>query len=108
MLRNACIPFLLLWAACAQAQSFVVSPDLWDRPRSAPAVLDQAAVKQAVGAYLAQGGGRLVIRHAAAQESTLQVEELRSWLVALAVEARHITLQRDLKPGEALRLEVQR
>lgn len=108
MLRHALSLFILSWAACAAAQSLVVAPELWDRPRSARAVLDEAAVKQAVSHYLAQPGGRLVIHHGAAQESVLQAEELRAWLVALAVESRHIGLLRDLKPGEALRMEIQR
>ena len=108
MLRHAAVPCLVLWAACVQAQSVSVSPDLWDRPRSAAAVLGEAGVKQAVSAYLAQPGSRLVIRHGTAQEAALQAEELRSWLVALAVESGHITLERDLKPGGALQVEVRR
>lgn len=108
MLRHVLALWILIWAAHAPAQSLVVAPELWDRPRSARAVLGEAAVKQAVTAYLAQPGGRLVIHHGAAQESVLQAEELRSWLVALAVEPRHMGLLRDLRPGEALRVEVQR
>jgi hypothetical protein len=108
MLRNVLALSLLIGAAHAQAQSLVVAPELWDRPRSARAVLGEAAVKQAVNAYLAQPGGRLVIHYGAAQESVLQAEELRSWLVALAVEPQHIGLLRDLKPGAALRMEVHR
>jgi hypothetical protein len=108
MLRHALSLFILSWAVCAQAQSLVVAPELWDRPRSARAVLDEAAVKQAVTAYLAQRGSRIVIHHGAAQESMLQAEELRSWLAALAVESRRIGLLGDLKPGEALRMAVLR
>ena len=108
MLRHVLSLFILSWAACAQAQSLVVAPELWDRPRSARAVLDEAAVKQAVTAYLVQPGNRIVIHHGAAQESMLQAEELRSWLAALAVESRRIGLLGDLKPGEALRMAVLR
>ena len=108
MLRHAVISCLVLWAACVPAQGIPVSPGLWDRPRSATAVLGETGVKQAVSAYLAQPGSRLVIRHGTAQDAALQAEELRSWLVALAVESGHITLERDLKPGEALRVEVRR
>jgi len=95
---------LLVWAAQTQAQSALVPAELWDRPRSARVVLAEAAVKQAVNGYLAQPGARLVIQHGPAQESLLQAEELRSWLVALAVEPQRITVRRDLKPGEGLRI----
>jgi hypothetical protein len=108
MQRHAMTLCILMWAAHAQAQSLVVAQELWDRPRSARAVLDEAAVKQAVTAYLAQRGSRIVIHHGAAQESMLQAEELRSWLIALAVESQHIGLLGDLKPGEALRMAVRR
>jgi hypothetical protein len=102
--RDAGALCLLLWAVQAQAQSTPITPELWDRPRSARAVLAEAAVKQAVNVYLAQPGARLVIQHGAAQEAVLQAEELRSWLVALAVEPRHIVLRGGLRPGEALRI----
>jgi len=89
------------------AQSFVVPPELWDRPRSGRAVLEQPAVRQAVNACLAQPAARLVIRHGAGQESQLAAEELRSWLVALAIEPGRVSLRNDLKPSEPLRLEVE-
>ena len=104
-IRALCI---LFWAAHAQAQHFVVAPELWDRPRSARAVLGDAAVKQAVSGYLAQPAVRLVIHHNAAQESMLQAEELRSWLIALAVEPQRIALLRDLESGAGIRMEVVR
>lgn len=88
------------------AQTFVVPPDLWDRPRSGRAVIDQPAVRQAVGAWLAQPGARLVVHHGPGQESQLAAEELRSWLAALAVEPARISLRNGLNPSEPLRLEV--
>ena len=73
-------------AAGSAAETVTVPPELWDRPRSYRAVLEQPAVKQAVSAYLARPGARLIIHHAAGQEPQLQAEELRAWLAALAVE----------------------
>ena len=96
------------WAAAvaAAAQTFVVPPELWDRPRSGGTVLAQPAVRQAVNACLAQPGSRLVVHHAAGQEGLLAAEELRSWLIALAVDAGRISLRGGLKPAEPMRLEV--
>jgi len=96
----------LLAAFSVAAQAFVVPPELWDRPRSGRAILESPAVRQAVGAWLAQPGARLVLRHGAAQESLLAAEELRSWLAALAIEPGRIALRNDLQPSEPLRIEV--
>lgn len=96
----------MLCACSAAAQGFAVPPELWDRPRSGQAVLEQPAVRQAVGALRAQPGARLVIRHGGAREALHAAEELRSWLAALALEPERIALRNDLAPGEPLRLEV--
>lgn len=94
-------------AVVGAAQTFVVPPELWDRPRGGRAVIGQPAVRQAVGAHLAQPGSRLVVRHGIGQESLLAAEELRTWLVALAVEPSRISLRNDLQPSEPLRLEIE-
>lgn len=96
------------WAAAvaAAAQAFVVPPELWDRPRSGGTILAQPAIRQAMNACLAQPGSRLVVHHAAGQEGLLAAEELRSWLIALAVDAGRISLRGGLKPAEPIRLEV--
>jgi hypothetical protein len=90
----------------ASAQSFVIPPELWDRPRSGAAVLAQPAIRQAMDRYLGQPGSRVIVRHGASQESQLAAEELRSWLVALALEPGRITLRGDLQGSEPLRIEV--
>ena len=98
----------MLAAFVVSAQSFVVPPELWDRPRSSKAVLEQPAVRQAVNAWLAQPGSRLIVRHGPGQESLISAEDLRSWLVALAVEPARIELRGDLKPAEPLKIDVVR
>ena len=99
---------VLVATLATAAQTFVVPPELWDRPRSGRVVLEQPAVRQAVNACLAQPGSRLIVRHAPGQESLLTAEELRSWLGALAVEPGRISLRGDLTASEPLRLEVVR
>jgi hypothetical protein len=101
-----CALALACTSLTAAAQSFPVPPELWDRPRSGAAVLAQPAVRQAVDRCLAAPGSRLVVRHAATQDSQLAAEELRSWLVALALEPARITLRGDLQGSEPLRIEV--
>jgi hypothetical protein len=94
-------------AISAQAgDMFTVAPDLWDRPRSARAVLDQPAVRRALDQYLAQPAARLVIHHGFGQEPLLQAEELRMWLMALAIDGARVSLTNDIRPQEALKIEV--
>lgn len=110
MLRSARMLFAAAAALCAAvvaaADSYTVPPDLWDRPRSAQIVLAQPAIQQAVRAYLDRAGSRIVIRHAAGQEPLLYAEELRSWLIALAVNGEDIVLRADRGRGEPLTLEL--
>ncbi len=109
MLRSMCVlaAAAASWcAAAAAAETQTVPPELWDRPRSARSVLDQPAVQQAVRGYLAAPGRRLVIHHAAGQEPLLYAEELRSWLIALAVSGEDISLRADRSRGEPLILEL--
>ena len=108
MIRFPLLVVGVLAVSAAAAQSFVVPPELWDRPRSAKAVLEQPAVRQAVSAFLTQPGSRLVVRHAPGQESLIAAEELRGWLAALAIEPSRIDLRGDLKPAEPIRIDVVR
>jgi hypothetical protein len=79
---------------------------LWDRPRSARAVLEQPAIRETVRAHIVQAGSRIIIHHGYGQDPLLQAEELRAWLMTLAVDATRISLLNDVKQGEALKLEV--
>ncbi len=101
-----------LIAACLQAagahgaEVFALSHELWDRPRTGRALLDQAGVKQAMKAYVAQPGSRLVVHHGPGAESLARAEELRTWLMALAVDAPRISLVSDAGTREPLKIEV--
>ena len=103
---------LLCVAAAAVATTvraddvFTVAPALWDRPRSARAVLGEPAVKQALERHLAQPASRLLIHHGYGQEPLLQAEELRAWLMALAIDGARITLINDVRPNEPLKIEI--
>lgn len=94
-------------ATCAQAADyFTVSPGLWDRPRSARAVLEQPAVRQALNLHLSQTGSRLVIHHGIGQDPLLQAEELRAWLMALAADGARIRIINDAQANGPLQIEV--
>jgi hypothetical protein len=96
----------VLAALAAWAQGFVVPPELWDRPRTGKAVLEQPAIRQAVNTSLAQPGSRLLVHHGPGQESLIAAEELRGWLAALAIEPSRVELRGDLKAAEPMKIEV--
>ena len=95
-------------ALAASAQTVTLAPELWDRPRSGPAVAARSEMRDVVNAWLARPGARLVVHHGRDQESLLQAEELRGWLIALAIEAESIVLRNDLSTADPLRIEVVR
>ena len=93
----------MLWSLPVTAAD--LASELWDRPRSAQTVMAQPAVQRAVAAYQASSAARIMIIHGPRQEAQLQAEELRAWLVALAVDGARLQLRAD--PAAAvLRLEV--
>ena len=103
--------WLLLLASAAYclsalAQSVEVPPELWDRPRTAQAVLGQDSVKRAVLLGLEKPEAQIAIHHGAGQEPLLQAEELRSWLAALGVDSRRIALRSDGVAGAPMRIEI--
>ncbi len=93
----------MLWSLPVAAAD--LAPELWDRPRSAQAVMAQPAVQRAVAAYQANGAARIMIVHGPRQETQLQAEELRAWLVALAVDSARLQMRAD-PLAAVVRLEV--
>ena len=94
-MRTALAVFVLWPCGAFAADSSAIAPELWDRPRTARSVLEQPAVRQAMRVYLQRENVRLVIHYPDGQEALLYAEELRSWLIALAVDGQSITLRPD-------------
>jgi hypothetical protein len=97
------LAFTVLWSLPVAAAD--LAPELWDRPRSAQAVMAQPAIRQVVAAYQANSAARIMIVHGPRQEAQLQAEELRAWLVALAVDGARLQLRAD-PLAMVLRLEI--
>ena len=101
---------IALWAlavpAAQAANGLTVPGELWDRPRTASLVAAQPTIKQSVAEYLAQPAAQLLIHHGLGQEASLQAEELRAWLMALAVDSARIRLVGDLKPTDLIVIEM--
>jgi hypothetical protein len=72
--------------------AWTIGDEAWDRPRSADVIRTLPAVRAAVAALAGTPRASLVIRHGAGQNDALRAEELRHWLVALAIEPGRIAL----------------
>jgi hypothetical protein len=90
----------------AGAQSFEIPAELWERPRTGALILAQEPLRQAVARFQANAAARLSIHHGGGDEALLQAEELRSWLLALALDGSRIELVNDLSSHVPLRVEI--
>jgi len=122
VLQRAVIGALVAVTALAGAQTYAqsavtaargagpwaVAEELWDRPRAAEALRGQPSIRAAVGALGTTPGVSLVIRHGRGQNEQMKAEELRDWLVALAVDAARISLAGDDSSSGPLLLELRR
>jgi hypothetical protein len=93
----------------APADAYTVSADQWAQQRSGSALLKLQPLHDAVAAWLAQPGTRIVIRHAASDAGNLWAGELSDWLVSLGIPAGHIERRSDAdQPDDSVTLLVQR
>ena len=111
VVQAAWLVFSLMPAMAPAAEPMSTQPGaipyaLWDRPRSGRAVLAVPAVRDAIAALLAQPDARLRIRHPTGVEGVLQAEELRTWLIAHAIEPGRLLLQAEPGARQPLQLEI--
>ena len=82
-------------AASADPLSCVPGDDFWLGPRSGAAVLTNAALAPCVHALLDDAHSRLVITYPNGDEAAVRADELRQWLLALALPAARVVLQQQ-------------
>lgn len=107
--RKIIIGLLAMYALAAgavQAAGWEVAPELWEKPRTGAEILAQASLRECVKGYLAESGSRILIHHDRSEESQLRAEELRAWLISLAIEADRTELAEDLKINQNLSVEL--
>jgi hypothetical protein len=85
--------FLLLFIAPAYADSCTVSNDFWLKPRSGNLVLTNPDIAPCIHVFLNEPQSDLRIAYPDNDESAVDANELRQWLIALALPATHIHLQ---------------
>lgn len=85
---------LLALPGSVVAATCPVAPELWDRPRSGAAVAAEPSIKPCIEEMLRLPQPSLEIRYGAGAD--LLAEEMRAWLIALALDARRIMLVPDV------------
>ena len=104
--RQLALVFLcLVSSGLAHAERTALPAELWDSPRSAALVMAQPLLQHSVAELLAHPAARLLIHHGGSDESQSQAEELRAWLIALAVDSKRIDLNTD-NDARGLNLEL--
>ncbi|MEQ1667393.1 MAG: hypothetical protein ABL868_02965 [Sulfuriferula sp.] len=93
----------LIIAANAQAQTCVVDDNLWLQPRTGLAIRNNANIMPCISAILA--GDTMHIVHANNDDANIHADELRQWLIALALPATRIILDKT-NTTESIRLET--
>lgn len=99
----ACL--ILLMTSRAALAGCTIPQEFWDWPRSASALMGVMDVRPCIDAYLLDPKSKLVIHHGKDEESALHFDELRAWLVSLAISPSRIIEADDL-PAKGLSLET--
>jgi hypothetical protein len=102
----AVIVLLVMLGGPAHAERVALPADLWDHPRSGDLILALPDLKHGVELLLEYPEARLHIHYGKGDESMLQAEELRAWLISLAVDGARVELVADGDTGEGLNLEL--
>ncbi|WP_125180465.1 hypothetical protein [Thiohalobacter thiocyanaticus] len=95
---RAVITFLFLilpFAAVSAAPMYVMSAEVWMRPRQGADLLADERLRELVLGLDEQSGSRLLIHYPGGEAGGMWAHELRSWLIALGVPGARI----ELAPG---------
>lgn len=95
----------LMSSSLVQAERLMLPSELWDRPRSAALVIAQPVLQHSVAQLLAHPAARLLIHHDGSDDAMARAEELRAWLIALAIDSKRIELNTD-NDSRGLNLEL--
>ena len=100
----AIILILTMLGGLAHAERVALPSDLWDSPRSGDLVVAVPVLKHGVELLLEHPDARMLIHHGKGDESALQAEELRAWLISLAVDGSRVELIADGSEGLSFEL----
>lgn len=75
--------------------TYLLTAEMWARPRSGGAVLAMPPVRDVVQKLIQTSGSRLLIRYPGGDEGSIWAEELQGWLISLGIEPTLI----EMRPG---------
>jgi hypothetical protein len=88
-------PAVPVLAETSSADRYVLTAEMWARPRSGKAVLAMPPVRAAARDLVQTPGSQLLIRYPGGDEGSIWAEELQGWLVSLGIEPTLI----EMRPG---------
>ncbi|ARU31080.1 hypothetical protein CAP31_04880 [Sulfuriferula sp. AH1] len=89
------------------AETCVLDDAFWLQPRSGMTILNEPSIKPCITELLADDTSRMTIIYSDTDESGVSANELRQWLVALALPAGRIILKKTAASTDPIRLEIQ-
>lgn len=87
------------------ATPYILSAEMWARPRSGQTVLNMPPIRSAVAQVLKRKNSYLLIRYPGGDEGSIWAEELQSWLIALGIEPVLIEIHPGSMP-EQIELQI--
>lgn len=97
----------MLSCGTAFAQDCPVPPELWTQPRTGALVRAQMPLRPCVDGFQADPAARLTIHFGQGEEAALRADELRAWLMALALDGGRIGLKREPGASQPLKIELE-
>ena len=82
-------------ADSSPADNYLLTAEMWARPRSGKAVLAMPPVRDVVQKLIQTSGSHLLIRYPGGDEGSIWAEELQGWLISLGIEPTLI----EMRPG---------
>ena len=98
---------MLMMPHMARAETCTLDDSFWLQPRSGLTVLNNIAIKPCVSALLADTQNKMLVNYNDTDESSVSANELRQWLIALALPAERILLKKQTTSTDAISLDIQ-
>jgi hypothetical protein len=88
-------PVTPVLAETSPADRYILTAEMWARPRTGKAVLAMPPVRAAVQNLVQTPDSLLLIRYPGGDEGSIWAEELQGWLISLGIEPTLI----EMRPG---------
>ena len=85
---------------------YLLTAEMWARPRSGTAVAEMLPIRNAVRQLLATPAGRLLIRYPGGDDGSIWAQELQAWLVSLGVGPALISMRPGSGQPDQIELQV--